>query len=53
MADKNGKFPTEIDRIFVYLGQILFHCNLGFTNVFEYSPKFTMFTRNAFPETLP
>ncbi len=44
MADKNGIFPTEIDRIFVYLGQILFHYNLGFTNVLEYLPKCT---RNA------
>ncbi len=33
MADKNRTFPTEITRSSVYLGQILFHCNLGFTNV--------------------
>ncbi len=41
MADRNITFPTEINRSFVYLGQILFHCNLGCTNVFEYSPKCT------------
>ncbi len=41
MDDKNRAFPTEINRIFVYLGQILFHCNLGFTHVFEYVPKRT------------
>ena len=39
MADKNRTFPTEINRSFVHLGQILFHRNLGFTNVFEYSPS--------------
>ncbi len=38
MADKKRTFPTEINRSFVYLGQILFHCNLGFTSVFEYLP---------------
>ncbi len=41
MADKNRTFPTEINRSFSYLGQMLFHCNLGFTNVLEYSPKCT------------
>ncbi len=41
MADKNRTFPTEIYRSFIYLGQILFHCNLGFTNVVEYSPGYT------------
>ncbi len=25
MADKNRTFPTEINRSFIYLGQILFH----------------------------
>ncbi len=40
VADKNRTFPTEVNRSFIYLGQILFHCNLGFTNV-EYSPKCT------------
>ncbi len=33
MADKNRTFPRDINMGFVYLGQILYHCNLGFTHV--------------------
>ncbi len=55
MADKNRRFPTEINRSFVYLGQILVHCNfmnLGFTNVFEYSPKCTRNPSITFSESM-
>ncbi len=45
LADENRTIPTEINRCFIYfIGQILFHCNLllnlGFTNAFEYLPKY-------------
>ncbi len=35
MADKKRTFPTEMNRSSVYLGLIVFHCNLG-----EYSKTF-------------
>ncbi len=46
MANKNRPFPTEINRSFVYLDQILFPCNIGFRNVF-------LIIRLSVPETLP
>ncbi len=46
MADKNRTFPTEINRGFIFFGQILFHCNLAFTIVVEYSPKSAKCIRN-------
>ncbi len=51
MADKNRTFPTEINMIFVYLGQLLFHCNLGFTHVFQYLPKRTRKPSITFSES--
>ena len=43
MADKYRTLPTEINRSFVYLGQILFHCKLRFIN----------YIRLSVPESLP
>ncbi len=48
MADENGTFPTEINRSFIYLDQILFHCKLGFPNVVEYSPSSLLVYQKCF-----
>ncbi len=51
MTNNNRTFPTEIVKDFVYVGQILFHCNLEFTNVFEYSPESTRNPSITFSES--